>query len=61
LFFDSLPQAELYGEDPDSLVIDGVDVSRYLELFGEISIVQALVSLDNEIDKYDLRGCVDTV
>ncbi|MCJ1388432.1 hypothetical protein MMC18_001279 [Xylographa bjoerkii] len=54
-----LPPLAPYGDDPNSLRLDEVDASEYLELLAESAAVQGLGNLDPADDKHKLKACAN--
>ncbi|TFK58673.1 hypothetical protein BDN72DRAFT_687683, partial [Pluteus cervinus] len=60
IFQNNLSPAPAYGQDPNSMLIDGVDVTSHLQLLAEQAAVKGLSRYDPGADKHGLRNCANT-
>ena len=61
IFQSGLAELPAYGQDPNSMLIDGVDVTGHLQLLAEQAAVKGLARYEPGADKHDLRSCANTV
>ncbi|TFK65127.1 hypothetical protein BDN72DRAFT_209785 [Pluteus cervinus] len=59
IFQNDLSPAPAYGQDPNSMLIDGVNVTPHLQLLAEQAAVKGLSRYDPGADKHGLRNCAN--